>query len=269
MAFLEVEPRRRVYYEHHAGSGRPVVLVHGWAMTGQSWDSTVPELLGAGHEVVVLDHRACGRSDKDFADVSIEAIGGDVVALVRELGLRNPVLNGWSLGGAVVVAAAAELGGDLAGLVLTGGATPRYTATEDWPYGGTLEDVEGVLGGLLADRATTFRAVAEAVCAKPQSEPTLAWMWGQFMASGPRALETLRALGHVDQRALLPGIGCPVLLLAGTDDGFVSFDGVRASAEVFPNARLVQFDGVGHAPFLEDREQYHTNLLRFLAELED
>ena len=269
MAHLEVESGKRVYYEHYAGGGRPVVLVHGWGMTGRSWDSTVPGLLAAGHEVVVLDHRACGRSDKDVTDVSIEAIAGDVVALVRELGLRGPVLNGWSLGGAVVVAAAAELGDELAGLVLTGGATPRYTATDDWPYGGTVDDVEGVLGGLLADRATTFRALAEAVCAKPPSEPTLAWMWGQFMESGPRAPETLRSLAHVDQRGLLPSIRCPVLLLAGTDDGFVAFDGVQASAEVFPDARLVPFEGVGHAPFLEDRERYHTELLAFLNEIGD
>ncbi|MDN5919046.1 MAG: alpha/beta hydrolase [Pseudonocardia sp.] len=268
MAHLEVEAGKRVHYEHYAGSRRPVVLVHGWAATGHCWDSTVAELLAAGHEVVVLDHRACGRSDKDFADVSIEAIAGDVVALVRELGLRAPVLSGWSLGGAVVVAAAAELGADLTGLVLTGGATPRYTATDDWPYGSTVDDVEGVLGGLLTDRATTFRAIAEAVCATPQSEPTLAGMWGQFMESGPRVSDTLRALAHIDQRGLLPGITCPVLLLAGTDDGFVSFDGVAASADVFPDARLVRFDGVGHAPFLEDRDGYHTSLLSFLAELD-
>ncbi|RZT88906.1 pimeloyl-[acyl-carrier protein] methyl ester esterase [Pseudonocardia sediminis] len=264
MAQLEVDSGKHVYYEHYSGSGRAVVLVHGWAVTGHCWDSTVSELLTAGHEVVVLDLRACGRSDKDFADVSIEALAGDVVALVRELELRSPVLSGWSLGGAVVVAAAAELGAEVAGLVLTAGATPRYTASDDWPHGSTVDDVEGVLAGLLADRAGAFRAVAEAVCAAPQSEPTLAWLWGQFLESGPRVSDTMRALADVDQRGLLPGITCPVLLLAGADDGFMSYSGVAASADLFPDARLVRFDGVGHAPFLEDQEAYLTNLLSFL-----
>jgi non-heme chloroperoxidase len=264
MAFLDAEQGRHVYYEHHAGTGRPVVLVHGWGMTGRSWDTTLPALLAAGHEVVLLDHRACGRSDKDFADVSVDAIASDVVALVRGLGLRSPVLNGWSLGGAVAVRAAAELGAELGGLVLTGGATPRYTATDDWPHGASQDDVAGVLAGLAADRATTFRGVAAAVCAKPVGEDVVSWMWTQFLETGPRADDTLRDLAGLDQRALLGAIQAPVLLLAGTEDAFVAFSGVRASRELYRDARLVEFGGCGHAPFLEDRAAYLEALLPFL-----
>lgn len=267
MARLEVEGARSVYYEHHRGSRRPVVLVHGWGVTAHCWDTVLPALLTAGHEVALLDHRACGRSDKDFDDVSIEAIGSDVAAVVRHLGLRAPVLNGWSLGGAVAVAAAVELGDEVAGLVLTGGATPRYTATDDWPYGGTVSDLEGVLAGLAADRASTFRAVVGAVCAKPVSQDVLDWIWGQFMESGPRADATVRALGEVDQRASIAALSCPVLLLCGREDAFVAFDGVAASRELYRDARLVEFAGVGHAPFLEEGETYRAELLSFLESL--
>ena len=166
-------------------------------MTSRCWDTTLPALLAAGHAVVTLDHRACGRSDKDFTDTSIAAIASDVVALVEHLGLRSPVLNGWSLGGAVVIEAAARLGSNLAGLVLTGGATPRYTSAEGWPYGGTPADVEGVLAGLAADRASTFRAVAGAVCVKPVGADVVESMWLQFMENGPRADLTLRDLEQI------------------------------------------------------------------------
>jgi pimeloyl-[acyl-carrier protein] methyl ester esterase len=267
MAFLEVEDGKRVYYEHHAGTGRPVVLVHGWGMTTRCWDTTLPALLAAGHTVVTVEHRACGRSDKDFADNSIAAVASDVVALVGRLGLERPVLNGWSLGGAVVVEAASRLGGDVGGLVLTGGATPRYTATEGWPYGGTVADVEGVLAGLAADRPTTLRAVANAVCVKPVGADVVESIWLAFAEHGPAASATLRDLAHLDQRAILPGLSCPVLLLCGREDGFVSFDGVAASRPLFPNARLVEFGGCGHAPFLEDGETYRAELLSFLAAL--
>lgn len=267
MARMEVEGSRSIYYEHHSGSGRPVVLVHGWGVTAHCWDTVLPALLAAGHEVALLDHRACGRSDKDFDDVSIEAIGSDVTAIVRRLGLRGPVLNGWSLGGAAVVAAAAELGDEVAGLVLTGGATPRYTATEGWPHGGTVADLEGVLAGLAADRAATLRAVAGAVCAKPVSQDLVDWMWGQFLESGPRADATLRALADVDQRELIGSLPFPVLLLCGREDGFVAFDGVAASKELYRDARLVEFGGVGHAPFLEDAETYRSELLSFVGGL--
>lgn len=267
MAFLEVEDGKRVYYEHHAGAGRPVVLVHGWGVTSRCWDTTLPALLAAGHAVVTLDHRACGRSDKDFTDTSIAAIASDVVAIVEHLGLRSPVLNGWSLGGAVVTAAAARLGSNLAGLVLTGGATPRYTSAEGWPYGGTPADVEGVLAGLAADRASTFRAVAGAVCVKPVGADVVESMWLQFMESGPKADLTLRDLAGIDQRDVLPTLACPVLLLCGREDGFVSFDGVAASRTLFRDARLVEFGGCGHAPFLEDGDTYRAELLAFLGGL--
>src|SRR3546814_19705195 len=101
MARLAVEGTREIHYDHHkGGDGTPVVLVHGWGMNGRVWDYVLPYLLQAGHDVVVADQRACGRSDRDFTDVGIEALGSDVVALVEHLGLAKVVLNGWSLGGA-------------------------------------------------------------------------------------------------------------------------------------------------------------------------
>jgi non-heme chloroperoxidase len=269
MARLEVEASRSIYYEHHSGSGRPVVLVHGAWASVHSWDTVLPALLAGGYQVTLLDQRGCGRSDQGFDDMSIEALGEDVVALVRHLGLRRPVLNGWSMGGAVAVAAAARLGDEVGGLVLTGGATPRYTATGDWPYGGTIADVEGVLDGLATDRASTFRGVANAVCAKPVSDDVVNAMWGEFMQSGPKADESLRSLAAIDQRAIAERLSCPVLLMAGREDAFVAFDAIAASREVFRDARLVEFGGVGHAPFLEDHETYRAQLLAFLESLGD
>lgn len=267
MAFLEVENDRSVYYEHHSGTGRPVVLVHGWGATAHAWDTTVPVLLAQGHSVTLIEHRACGRSDKDFDDVSIAAIASDVVALVGHLGLRKPVLNGWSLGGAVVVEAARRLGDDIGGLVLTGGATPRYTQADGWPYGATAQDVEGILAGLVADRPATFHAIASAVCAKPVSDRLVESMWLEFLQTGPKAATTLRDLIEIDQRAILPQLTCPVLLLCGNQDGFVAFEGVKASQNLYSDARLVEFDGVGHAPFAEDGETYRAELMTFLGGL--
>ncbi|GAA4542471.1 alpha/beta hydrolase [Pseudonocardia xishanensis] len=266
MSYLERDGKN-VYYEHHRGSGgRAVVLVHGWGATSECWDTTLTALLAAGHEVALVDHRACGRSDRDFDDVSVEAIASDVVALVRHLGLDRPVLNGWSAGGAVVVAAAAELGDAISGVVLTSGATPRYTATEGWPYGGTPADTEGVLAGLAADRAATFRAVTGAVAAKPLSDDLTESIWLQFMKTGARAADTIRGLIDLDQREILANLAVPVLSLHGTDDAFVAFAGAKAGIELTRDGRLVEFPGVGHAPFLEDPQTYRTELLRFLAD---
>ena len=83
MAYLSVDGDRRIYYEHYFGGAPRVVLAHGWGMGCRVWDGTVARLQDAGVGVVTYDQRGCGRSDKDFADVSIEALGGDLAALCR------------------------------------------------------------------------------------------------------------------------------------------------------------------------------------------
>ena len=75
MGMLTREAGRQIYFEHYAGRGPTVVLSHGWGMGCRAWDDTIARLTDRGHAVVAYDHRGCGRSDKDFADVSIDALG--------------------------------------------------------------------------------------------------------------------------------------------------------------------------------------------------
>ena len=124
MGYLTREDNKRVYFESHGEGDSAVLLIHGWGMSSRTWDPVVPALVARGHRTVLIDHRGCGQSDKDFADLGIEAIAGDVVALVEALGLKTVVLNGWSLGGAVAVEAADRLGSTCKGLVLTDWAAP-------------------------------------------------------------------------------------------------------------------------------------------------
>lgn len=264
MAWLERDDRR-IYFEHHRNPGRPVVLVHGWGANSDCWDGTLSALHGAGHEVALLDLRAHGRSDRDFDDVTLRALASDVVALVRTLDLDRPVLNGWSTGGAVVVAAAAELGDEISGMVLTAATSPRYTATEGWPFGGTAEESAAAHAAVVADRPTTFRGLATASFVKPPSNDSIEAMWRQLMSSGARVADTMLDLFDLDQRELLPGIRQPVLMINGTEDAFVPIGGAREAVKLFPNARLVELDGIGHVAFVEDRERYLTELRAFLA----
>lgn len=267
MGYLAVEGEHRIYFERYRGTGRPVVLVHGWGMSVRMWDTVLPALLEEGHEVLSLDHRSCGRSDKDFDDVSIDAIGSDVARLVGDLGLDGVVLNGWSLGGAVVVDAAAKLGGRLAGVVLTGGATPKYLQGDGWPHGGTTEILAQTLTALRDTRPEFLHALAEGVCHAPVGPPTIEWMWNIFMQASARADATLANLGEIDQRETLAGLPVPVLLAHGVHDAIVPYDIGAEAAKMIPDARLVDFTESGHATFLEETAKYRRHLLEFIREL--
>lgn len=268
MSRLAVEGDRSIYYEHHPGAGRPVVLVHAWGMTARLWDRVVQELVQDGHAVVVLDHRGCGRSDKDFEDLSIAALGSDVAALCDALGLQGPVLNGWSAGGAVVADAAGRLGDRLGGLVLTCGASPRWSATDDFPQGNPREGADDTLLGLRTARADTAWAVSGAICHQEISDTAQHWMYEMFMESSPRADETLADLKDVDQRALLPTITAPALIFGGRHDVFVPFAIAEAAADLLPDAKLVACEDSGHAPPVEQPDLYLTELRAYLARLD-
>lgn len=266
MAYLERD-KGRVYYETHGKGERAVFLLHGWGSSVRAWDAVLLRLLQHGYRVVLMDHRGCGESDKDFDDMSIGAIAGDTLALVEELGLSRVVLNGWSLGGAVAVEAAHRLAERCEGLVLTCGASPIYTQKPDLALGGTSEDMAATVQAMSDDRITFLDGLSRAVCAKPVDAAVEHWMWRVFTQSSPRAISTLAELDTLDQREILAGLALPILSYVGGQDGFVAPDICRWVGANNANARLVEMPDCGHAPFIEEREWYLEELLGFLGKL--
>ena len=269
MGLLAVEGDRKIYFEHHAGSRDvTVVLSHGWGMGSKVWANTIAKLQDEGYPVVAYDHRGCGRSDMDFADVSIEALGDDVVRICQHLGLDRVVLNGWSLGGAVVVDAAAKLGPGFAGLVLTCGASPRYTQADGFPYGGQPEDVAATVAALRADRVNFLKGLYfEGAFAKEVGDDVHNWAWQIALEAGPGADASLGALAQLDQRDVLPALQAPALVVVGGQDAVAPPEIGRFAAEHLPNAQLLELADCGHSVFLEDPDAYHQGLLDFLAAL--
>ena len=264
MAYLDRGNGQRVYYEDNGSGDSAIMLVHGWGMSLRFWDYTLPALLQAGYRVIALDHRGCGQSDKDFDDMGINAIAGDVTELVDALGLKRVVLNGWSLGGAVAVTAAESLGDRCAALVLTCGATPAYLQKDGSPHGGTEEALAQTLQAMADDRVNFLLALSQGVCAREVSEATVQWMWQSFMAASPRAAQALGQLGPLDQRTTLAALAIPILSFVGGQDGVVDPAVCRSVADFNSNARLVEFPEAGHAPFIEERDRYNSELINFI-----
>jgi len=265
MGRLEVESGKSIYYEHYKGSGRPVLFVHGWGMASRVWDTNLSVVLEAGHEAVVFDQRCCGQSDKDFDVVTVKSNAEDVVKLVKGAGLKSPIIVGWSFGCAVTVEAAAMLGGDVGGIVLAGPPTPRFTQTDDFPHGGTAEDVAGTIAALRDTRIELLSAIAQGTCHEPPGDAAVAWMLDMFLQTSPRADAGLADLGTIDHRELLPTIQAPGLVCKGTHDAIVDPAIADICADLLPNGTLLTFENSGHTPFFEEREKFNAALLAFAA----
>lgn len=267
MAHLEVENGRSIYYEHHNGNGRPVLNIHSWAMSLRVWDTMLYPLLNRGHTVVAFDQRCCGNSDKDFAESSIAASARDAVALVDALGLDGVVVNGWSLGGAVATETVRLLGSRCAGLILTCGASPRYTQADSFPHGATAADVQATVDAIQPNRAEFFHNISRVVCAKPVSEATLDWMRAIFWESTPGADLPLGELATIDQRNMLAELDVPLLAIVGSHDTFTPPGIGEAAAKLAKHGQLVRFEGCGHAPQIEDYPGYVAAVTAFLDEI--
>lgn len=267
MPRLSVENDRALYYEFHPGTRRPVVLIHGWGASARVWDTVTAALTDAGHAVLAFDQRGCGQSDKDFTANDVALGIEDTVALISHLGLDGVVVNGWSLGGAIATGTAHALGGRCAGLVLTGGASPRYVQAPDFPHGGEPDSVAQTVAALRADRPAFLWGLAGAVCAEEPAPGINDWLRTIFWQTSPVADAALASLATVDQRSELAALTVPVLSMIGSADAFVDPAIGRLAAEMAQHGRLSEYPGVGHAPFLEAGERYRGELLEFVAGL--
>lgn len=268
MPFIETSAGVKIYYEE-TGKGRPLMMLHGWSMSGLVW--RFQKELAASCRLILPDLRGHGRSSAPLDGLSLNDMVVDVVALFERLDLTNAVLLGWSLGSQIALAAYPRLRERLAGLVLVG-ATPRFTTTEGYPYGLPVTAPRGM--GLRLSKAFNrtmeefFRGMfAEGELSHEQEDRInreIALEGG--LPEPVVAHATLDILASTDLREKLPAIDRQVLLIHGSADIICPPSAARFMAEQLPDARLVELDGAGHAPFLSRPDEFNAILRKFLQE---
>ena len=264
MPKLNVENGKEIYYEDHGAGDTALLLIHGWGMSLRTWDYSLQALVNEGLRVVLLDHRCCGASDKDFQDRGISAIADDVVGIVQELNLAKVVVNGWSLGGAVATASAERLGEICSGLALTCGASPVYLQKSDFPHGGTEDALAETVQAINSDRVNFLYGLSQGICATEVTDQQINWMWEIFMQASPSAVDALAELGPLDQREILANLDIPIVSFVGSHDVIVDPEISRSVANYGKNVRLVEMKESGHAPFIDETELYNSELIAFV-----
>jgi pimeloyl-[acyl-carrier protein] methyl ester esterase len=235
------------------GRGRPLVLVHGWAMSSRA----LGDLAGAlarTHRTLALDLRGHGRSAAPETGYAVEDHAGDLVAFFERLELDGAVLAGWSLGAQVALEALPALAGRVRALVLLSG-TPRFTAGEGWPHGLPEASVRALAARLERRPEAAVRRFFEGMFApgelREAERAALAERVLGGPAPAPRAARAgLDAFLRADQRPRLGEVRVPALLLHGGADPICLPGAARAAAAAIPGAVLHELPGLGHAPHL-------------------
>ncbi len=277
MAFVQVGNENgapvELYYEDH-GSGSPVVLIHGWPLSGRSWENQVPALVDAGHRVVTYDRRGFGRSSQPWTGYDYDTFAADLDALLDHLDLNDVTLVGFSMGGGEVVRYIGKYGtGRVSKAVLAAAVPPYLYKSEDNPEGG-LDDAtiqqfqDGVRSdriGFLDEFTTTFFAAGDR--SDPVSEPFRLYNREIAAFASPKGtLDCITAFGRTDFRGDVAGITVPTLVIHGDSDAIVPFEvSGKRSHEAIEGSSLVLIEGGPHGINATHPEQFNRALLDFLG----
>src|ERR1019366_6650330 len=184
-----------LYYEDH-GTGKPVVLVHGWPLSGASWEKQVAALLQAGHRVITYDRRGFGKSSQPWAGYDYDTFAEDLQKLVTKLDLRDFALAGFSMGGGEVARYLGKYGSEgvsKAGFISS--IPPFLLKTPDNPQGVDGSVFEGIKKAIIADRPAFLSAFfanfynTDLLLGKRVSEQTVQSSWN--VAAGASATASL------------------------------------------------------------------------------
>jgi non-heme chloroperoxidase len=267
----------KLHVEDSGGPGRPVVLIHGWPLSGESWSEQTGPLTAAGYRVVTYDRRGFGSSDKPkglgTSGYDYDTLAEDLHGVLTELDLQDVTLVGFSMGGGEVARYATKYANERVRSVVFAGAVPPYLAqSDDNPEGPLDADTaatfeEGVKNNREAffDQFFTqfFSAHGVLAVSEDQRQQALAL---EAQADHRAELGCLNAFGTTDFREDLQHVTVPTLVIHGDSDAIVPFEGSgRRTHEAIPGSELVVVEGGPHGFNVSHAAQLNESLITFLA----
>ena len=256
------------------GQGRPVVLIHGWPLSADSWDPQAMALADAGYRVIAYDRRGFGRSDQPWSGYDYDSLSDDLADVMAQSGVSDDAaLIGFSMGGGEVARYMSRHGGKGVSRVgFIGSVVPYMLQTEDNPDGVPQDQLQEIADNIKADRPKFFRTFFDqfygvGFITSPVSEEVLDLSWNTAMLAGLKpTLACAESFGTTDFRPDLPSITVPTLIIHGTSDQTVPIDATgRALAKALPNAELIEYDGAPHGLFATESDRLTDDLLSFLG----
>ena len=261
-----------LYYEDH-GSGHPVILIHGYPLSGASWEKQLPVLLRAGHRVITYDRRGFGKSSQPVTGYDYDTFAADLDKLIVHLNLRNFALVGFSMGGGEVARYIGNYGSKLVSkVVIIGGIPPFLLKTPDNTEGVDKQVFDGIEKAASADRYAFFTEFfknfynTDALLGKRVSEQVVQASWNMAASASPIASVACVATWYEDFREDLAAVQVPALVIHGDADRIVPLaaSGQR-TAKLIEGARLLVVKDGPHAVNWTHAEEVNSELTQFLA----
>jgi len=262
-----------LYYEDH-GSGNPVILVHGWPLSGASWEKQVPVLLEAGHRVITYDRRGFGESSKPTSGYDYDTFAEDLHKLVTTLNLKDAALVGFSMGGGEVARYLGKYGNKhVSKAVFIASIPPFLLKTPDNQEGVDGSVFDGIKKGIAADRLallTDFLSNfynVDVLGGKLISEQAVQLSWNIGAGASPKGTLDCVSAWLTDFRNDLKKIDVPTLVIHGDSDRILPLSATgKRTPQFVKGSKLVVVEGGPHGLTWTHAEKVNRELLNFLGQ---
>jgi pimeloyl-ACP methyl ester carboxylesterase len=261
-----------LYYEDH-GAGRPVVLIHGWPLSGASWEKQVPALIAAGYRVITYDRRGFGQSSRPASGYDYDTLASDLHQIMTKLDLHDATLVGFSMGGGEVARYLGRYGTErLKSAVFMAAVTPFLLKTPDNPAGVDGGVFEGIKQAIIADRPAFLTSFLSnfynlhVFGGKKVSDEVVRLSWNIAAGASPKGTLDCVHSWLTDFREDLIRIELPTLVIHGDNDRILPFAATGSRThEAVKGSRLMVVAGAPHGLNWTHAEEVNRELLAFLA----
>jgi non-heme chloroperoxidase len=272
MPYITTTDGTEIYYTEQ-GTGKPVLLSHGWPLSSDAWQVELKLLADAGYRAIAHDRRGHGRSSKTYTGNDMDTYAQDLAELVEALDLHDLVVIGHSTGGGEVVRYAAQHGAGRVVKVITAGAVPPLMLkTEANPEGTPIEAFDGIRAGVLKDRSQFWKDLSEAFfganregSAVSQGAKDDFWRQG-MLVNLAAAYDCVKAFSETDFTEDLKALDVPIFIAHGDDDQIVPIAAAALrTAELVKDGTLKVYPGAPHGIYGDYQDALDADILAFIA----
>lgn len=272
MSHITTADNTRLYLKDW-GTGSPVILIHGWPLSSDSWDDQGMALAAAGYRAIAYDRRGFGRSSQPWSGYDYDTLADDLAAVIEYTGTQEATLVGFSMGGGEVARyMSRHEGKSVVKAALISSILPFRLKTADNPSGTEQAAFDETARALGEDRAQFFtgffrKFFGVSETSHPVSEELLEWARSIAMQASLKAtLECMRSFSSTDFRGDLAAFKVPTLIIHGTEDKTVPIDAsARIAAKGIAHSTLIEYGGAPHGVFATDKKRLTADLLDFLG----
>jgi sigma-B regulation protein RsbQ len=247
---------------------QPMLFAHGFGCDQNMWRFVAPQFTDE-FRVVCFDHAGAGGSTAAYdveRHATLDGYADDVLTICAALGLEDVVFVGHSVSAMIGVLAQVRDPGRFSRLVLVG-PSPRYVDDGDYVGGFTAADIDGLLDSLASNYLGWSSQMAPVIMGNPERAELGEELTASFCRTDPDiARRFAEATFLSDNRADLPKVSVPTLVLQSREDAIAPMEVGQYVAEAIPDCELVVLDAVGHCPNLSAPEQTVAAIERFLHE---